>query len=208
VCQLKARKRRRECEMSFQLKGRVIFFATNNVNKFNEARRVLDEFKIAVGMLRVKTLEIQSDNLEEIAKTSALQAFKKCHLSIIVEDAGLFTEALNGFPGPYAAYVYKSIGNEGLLKLMENIKNRRALFQSVVAYHSSELESSICFKGEITGEITREVRKGSSGFGFDPVFKPVNSNKTFAEMATEEKNKFSHRAQALRKFAEWYVKSI
>lgn len=195
--------------MNFQLKGRVVFFATNNINKFNEARRVLAEYKIAMGMLRVKSLEIQSDDPEKIAKTSVLNAFEKCHLPIIVEDAGLFIDALNGFPGPYAASAYKTIGNKGLLKLMENIENREAKFQSVIAYYSSELKSPIRFKGEAVGEITKKERKGKrkSGFGFDPIFKPANSNETFAEMTTTEKNKCSHRAQALRKFAEWYQKS-
>ncbi|NWF87220.1 XTP/dITP diphosphatase [Candidatus Bathyarchaeota archaeon] len=192
--------------MGFNLKSKVVFFATNNVNKFNEARMVLAEYGITVGMLRVKTLEIQSESLEEIAKTSAKEAFKHCHLPIIVEDAGLFIAGLNGFPGPYAAYVYKTIGNSGLLKLMENIKNRKAKFQSVIAYHSSELKMPICFKGEATGEITKKERTedNNSGFGFDPIFKPTNSSKTFAEMEIMEKNRYSHRAKALRNFVEWY----
>ncbi|MEM3536719.1 MAG: XTP/dITP diphosphatase [Candidatus Bathyarchaeia archaeon] len=194
--------------MSFQLKGKVIFFATDNINKFNEARKVLANYKIAVGMLRVKTLEIQSENLEEIAKASVLEAFKKCRLPIIVEDAGLFIEALNGFPGPYAAYVYKTIGNSGLLKIMEGVKNRKAKFQSVIAYHSAELDSPVFFKGEALGEITREERKAAnSSFGFDPIFEPLEGHgKTFAEMSLTEKNRYSHRAKALRKFAEWYQK--
>jgi len=83
--------------MAFQLKGRVIFFATNNVHKFNEARMVLAEHGITVGMLRVKTLEVQNDNLEEIARVSVVDAFARCNLPVIVEDAGLFVEALNGF---------------------------------------------------------------------------------------------------------------
>ncbi|MGQ9538807.1 MAG: XTP/dITP diphosphatase [Candidatus Bathycorpusculaceae bacterium] len=190
--------------MSPQLKGKVIFFATNNINKFNEARRVLSRYKIAVGMLRVKTIEIQSESLEEIAKNSAIHAFQHCRLPIIVEDAGLFVEALNGFPGPYASYAYETIGNEGLLKLMKEATNRRARFQSVVAYFSEELESPICFKGEVLGEITKTIRKGCSGFGFDPVFKPLKSGKTFAEMDIDEKNLHSHRAKAFRKFARWY----
>lgn len=195
--------------MKFQLKGRVIFFATGNIDKFEEARKVLAEYKIAVGMLRAKALEIQSDSLEEIAKTSVIDAFRSCNLPLIVEDAGLFVDALNGFPGPYAAYAYKTIGNRGLLKLMENIENRKAKFHSVIAYHSAELKSPMCFKGEVAGEITKKERRGKreSGFGFDPIFKPAKSNKTFAEMTTVEKNKHSHRAQALRKFAEWYKKS-
>jgi XTP/dITP diphosphohydrolase len=194
--------------MNSKLIGRVIFFATNNINKFNEARKVLAAYKITGGMLRVKTLEVQSESLEEIAKTSALEAFKHCNLPIIVEDAGLFIGALNGFPGPYAAYVYKTIGNRGLLRLMENVENRKAEFQSAIAYYSPESKLPICFKGEAIGEITKEERKADpkSGFGFDPIFKPTNCNKTFAEMSLSEKNNYSHRAKALRKFAEWYKK--
>jgi XTP/dITP diphosphohydrolase len=192
--------------MSFWLKGRVIFFATNNIHKFNEAREALAEHEISVGMLRIKGSEIQSDSIEDIARTAVIGAFKKCNLPIIVEDAGLIIHALNGFPGPYAAYAYKTIGNKGVLKLMENIEKREAKFQSVIAYHSSELETPKCFKGEVIGEITTEERTGNekSGFGFDPVFKPANANKTFAEMGIKEKNRHSHRAKALRKFAEWY----
>lgn len=195
--------------MSFPLKGKVIFFATNNINKFNEARAELTKYRIAVGMLKVKTLEIQSESLEEIAKTSAIDAYNKCSLPIIVEDAGLFVEALNGFPGPYSSYVYKAIGNRGLLRLMENLEDRKAVFRSVIAYCSSEFTSPICFIGEVEGEIVKEERKGEnkSGFGFDPIFKPLNSFKTFAEMSITEKNMFSHRARALRAFAEWYIRA-
>ena len=192
-------------KMGFQLKGRVIFFATNNIHKFNEARKVLAEYGVSVGMLRVKGSEIQSDSLEEIAKTSVVDAFRKCNLPIIVEDAGLFIQALNGFPGPYAAYAYKTIGNKGLLKLMENVENKEAKFQSVIAYHSPESRTSTCFNGEVMGGITKEERRGKNVvFGFDPIFKPVSSDKTFAEMSILEKNRYSHRAKALRKFAEWY----
>jgi XTP/dITP diphosphohydrolase len=200
-------KGRRESE--FRLEGKVIFFATNNIHKFNEAREVLREYKIATGMLRAKSLEIQSDSLEEIAKASIIDAFRKCSLPIIVEDAGLFVEALNEFPGPYAAYVYKTIGNKGLLHIMENVENRKAKFESAIAYLSLQLDSPVCFKGEVHGEITKEERSGDSesGFGFDPVFQPDDSNKTFAEMTTTEKNRYSHRANALRKFAEWYKKA-
>jgi len=194
--------------MNSQLKGRFIFFVTNNVNKFNEARRVLAEYKMSVGMLRIKSLEIQSNSLKEIAKASVTDAFEKCKLTTIVEDAGLFVDGLNGFPGPYAAYVYKTIGNQGMLKLMENIESRKAKFESVVACLSSEIKSPICFNGIVAGEIAAEERRGSnkSGFGFDPIFKPHGKDKTYAEMNVEEKNQHSHRAKAFRKFARWYKK--
>jgi XTP/dITP diphosphohydrolase len=190
----------------FPLKGRVVFFATNNINKFNEARSILAKLGIAVGMLRVKAAEIQSDSLKKIAQTSAQDAFKRCGLPVIVEDAGLFIGALNGFPGPYAAYAYKTIGNKGLLKLMKSVEVRKARFQSAIAYCDSREDVPACFKGEANGEITVNERSGSgkSGFGFDPIFRPYGSAKTFAEMTIEEKNGFSHRANAVRKFAEWY----
>ncbi len=193
-------------ETDFKLKGKVVFFATNNINKFNEARKVLSKHKVAVGMLRVKALEIQSDSLSEIAKASATDAFNRCHLPIIVEDAGLFVDALNVFPGPYAAYVYKTLGNAGLLKLMEHAKSRTATFQSTIAYCDNTYTAPLCFEGESVGEITPEERKGNarSSFGFDPIFQPRGSARTFAEMNIEEKNGFSHRAEAIGKFAKWY----
>jgi XTP/dITP diphosphohydrolase len=192
--------------MSLQLKGRFVFFATNNVNKFNEAREVLAEKEIAVGMLRIKSLEIQSESLEEIAQTSVIETFQRYGLPIVVEDAGLFVDGLKGFPGPYAAYVYKTLGNKGLLRLMERIDKRKAKFKSVVAYFSSQLKSPMCFDGIVSGEIVHEERKAGKkmGFGFDPIFKPDNSDKTFAQMNVVEKCKRSHRAAAFRRFAEWY----
>jgi XTP/dITP diphosphohydrolase len=195
---------------SCNLKGKVVFFATGNVNKFNEARSILGPYGIAVGMLSVKGDEIQSDSLKEIAQTSAVNAYKRSKLPIFVEDAGLFIDALSGFPGPYAAYVYKTIHNSGILKLMENVKDRRAKFQSVIAYCDETLCQPECFDGESNGEITLIERrqKGKSAFGFDPIFQPIGSSKSFAEMTIEEKNGFSHRAMAIRKFAEWYKQSL
>ena len=200
------RKESRKPKTKFQLKGRVIFFATGNFHKFNEARMILSEYNIAAGMLRVKNLEIQSDSLEEIAQTSVIDAFNRCHLPVIVEDAGLFVDALKGFPGPYAAYTYKTISNPGLLKLMEGVEDRKATFRSVIAYYDGKSEP-LCFEGEAVGRIAHDEIWGKlkTGFGFDPIFQPLGSAKTFAEMTIEEKNGFSHRAKAVRKFAQWYI---
>ncbi len=202
------RKEGRKHSVAFKLKGRVVFFATGNVHKFDEARIILAKFGIAVGMLRIKGAEMQSDSLKEIAQASAQDAFKRCGLPVIVEDAGLFIEALNGFPGPYAAYAYKTLGNRGVLKLMENVGDRRAVFRTAIAYYDSEAEAPVVFEGEAEGELTVNEQRGSdkSGFGFDPVFRPSGSIKTFAQMSLEEKNGFSHRAKAVCKFAEWYKK--
>ena len=190
-------------------KAEGCLFATGNIHKFNEARSILGQYGIAVGMLRLKGDEIQSESLKEIAETSVQNAYQRCRLPIFVEDAGLFIDALGGFPGPYAAYVYKTIHNSGILKLMENKAERRAKFQSVIAYCDDQTPSEpIGFCGEVKGEITLAERKEKekSGFGFDPIFQPAGSQKTFAEMTLTEKNGFSHRAMAIRSFAEWYKK--
>jgi len=184
-------------------KGRLAFFVTRNIHKFFEARSILAEYRIATAMLRIETVEIQDDNLEFIAEATATDAVEKCRLPIIVEDAGLFITELKGFPGPYSSYVYRTIGPKGILKLMKGKDRRVAQFRSVIAFKGPK-EPMKCFHGNVSGEISMKER-GSSGFGFDPIFKPLNSHLTFAEMPTEEKSKCSHRAQALRKFAEWYL---
>ncbi len=198
---------KRETE-EFRFIGKVILLATGNIHKFQEARKVLAEYKIAAGMIKIKGLEVQSDNLGEIARSSVTDAFDKCHLPLIVEDAGLFVDALNGFPGPYAAYVFRTIGNHGLLRLMTGVKNREAKFESAIAYFASDYKNPICFRGEVAGQITTRERRGKEkmSFGFDPVFMPDGCKATFAEMKVEEKNQFSHRAKALRSFAVWYKK--
>jgi XTP/dITP diphosphohydrolase len=90
---------------------------------------------------------------------------------------------------------------------MENVEDRKATFQSVIAYYDGH-GAPVCFEGEAEGKIANEERRGNgtSGFGFDPIFQPAVSEKTFAEMTVEEKNGFSHRASAVRKFAEWHRK--
>ena len=191
-------------------KTAVAFFATGNIHKFHEARGVLSRFSIATAMLNVDAVEIQDDDIKTIAKTSALDAAHKSGLSVFVEDAGLFIKALNGFPGPYSNYVYRTIGTRGTLKLMERVSQRDAYFQSVVAFcNPNEKAEPLCFEGRAYGKLTHEER-GEQGFGFDPIFEPVEAKngETFAQMTAEEKNRYSHRAQALQKFAEWYGRRV
>lgn len=188
-------------------RGRVTFFVTGNVHKFREARPVLAEYGLAAALLRVKTSEIQDDNIENVAKASAVETAKRCNLPVIVEDAGLFIGALGGFPGPYSSYVYRTLGTNGILKLMKDVKERDAYFHSVVAFCDSQ-DSPRCFHGKTKGRIS-QGQLGNLGFGFDPIFKPSRGRgKTFAEMTVRQKNIFSHRAQALRKFAAWYVSAF
>jgi XTP/dITP diphosphohydrolase len=185
----------------------VLFFATGNKNKLNEARQILKEYNIIVKSSQKKE-EIQHNDLMEIARYSLIKTLKSIKKPVIVEDAGLFIDSLKGFPGPYSSYVYQTLGNDGLLRLLEGDKIRQAEFRSIIAYGSpsSGLQSAKTFLGVARGKIT--TRQKGSGFGFDPIFLPDNEVKTFGEMSVKEKNRHSHRSKSLKKFANWYIKRI
>jgi len=180
-----------------------IYFVTRNKGKFKEVETLAKQYGIIMEQLEVDKLEIQADDIRDVALYAARYVFEKIGGSrnIVVEDAGLFINALRGFPGPYSSYVYKTIGIHGILKLMDNVKDRSAFFKAVVVFESPWLGEKV-FEGIVHGEIALEAR-GSMGFGFDPIFIPEGSTKTFAEMSIEEKNKFSHRAIAFKKFFKW-----
>jgi XTP/dITP diphosphohydrolase len=182
-----------------QTKSRISF-ATENLDKISEANQILSEFKINLEQANVKKVEIQAEQLEEIV-TFALNMIPNDALPIIIEDSGLFIDALNGFPGPYSSFVYKKIRCEGVIKLMEGRQERKAIFISVVGYKSKE-KRIFLFRGEIYGNILSSTI-GKGGFGFDPIFVPDENDKTFAQMNIEEKNSFSHRGKAFRKWGEW-----
>ena len=177
-----------------------IYMVTGNRHKVEEARKILERYGVELIQAEARKLEIQSESLEEIALTAARYAYLQLKKPLIVEDAGLFIEALNGFPGPYSSYVYKKIGVEGVLKLMEGVSNRRACFKAVIAYVAPGVER--VFTGEACGWVAREAR-GSGGFGFDPIFVPEGEDRTFAEMGLEEKNRLSHRSKAFQRLGEW-----
>jgi XTP/dITP diphosphohydrolase len=181
-----------------------LLFATSNSNKVEEAKLILRNYPIEIQRIDLKGREIQAETVEEIAIASAQQVFKKIGKAVFTEDAGLFIKALNGFPGPFTAYVYKTIGISGVLKLLKDVKDRRAEFRSAVAFCSREVKN-ICFVGVALGRISQKER-GIHGFGFDPIFEPDGGgNKTFAEMTIDKKNAYSHRARAMKKFIEWYI---
>ncbi len=120
---------------------------------------------------------------------------------IFIEDSGLFVEALKGFPGVYSAYVFKTIGYSGILKLLAGVENRRAYFESVVGL---KLKGEVrIFRGRVDGVIAEKAR-GKGGFGYDPIFIPEGSEKTFAE-APEIKNRVSHRKRALEEMRKFLV---
>lgn len=178
-------------------KSSDLFFVSSNVHKYNEAKKILDCFGIKLGFLKSKLEEIQSNSLDEIARKKAQHAFSKYKTPLIIEDDGLFIDALGGFPGPYSSYVFKTIGNNGILDLLTN--HRCAKFISVITFCDGEILES--FSEKLPGFISKSQM--GNGWGFDPIFVPNNTDKTFAE--TVDKNELSHRYKSLKKFANWYL---
>lgn len=178
---------------------RKIIFVTGNPHKVREAGDILSHLGITVEQNDCGYPELQEDELEAIARFGARWAADKLDCQVMVDDSGLFIETLGGFPGPYSAYVSDTLGNRGILKLMEGETNRRAVFRCAIGYCRPGGEVSV-FSGEVAGEIAHEMR-GSGGFGYDPIFEVGGA--TFGEMNEDEKNRLSHRYRALVKFAEW-----
>ena len=115
----------------------------------------------------------------------------------MVDDTAFSVMALGGFPGPYAAYVLATIGYKGILKLLDGIPDRKASFETAIACATAE--GVEVFRGRLDGLIV--APRGTGGFGYDPIFE-VNGT-TLAELSLAEKNRISHRAQALEKVRRW-----
>ena len=174
-----------------------VLFASSNKHKYEEAEKILAEFGIKLDYVAIYPLEIQDDSLSKIALQKVLDAYDKCKKPVIVEDDGLFIDSLSGFPGPFSSYVFKTIGNNGILKLMDD--NRDAQFVSIIAFCDSSNEP-VLFESKVAGTISKNIQ--GKGWGYDPIFIPEKQNKTYAELS--EKNKISHRYESLKKFAEWF----
>ncbi len=175
-----------------------VLFATGNRNKFAEAAAVLRPQGVELKHFQFEHREIRSDSLEEVAREAAEEAYRRCARPVFVEDSGLFIKALNGFPGTYSAWVQKKLGNPGVLRLMNGARDRSAFFEACIAYHDGKAVRA--FHGTCQGSIASEAR-GSSGFGYDPVFVPEGHLQTFAENI-ELKNNLSHRYQSLLEFSK------
>lgn len=113
----------------------------------------------------------------------------------------MFINSLGGFPGQYSSFVFRTLGNDGILKLLSESIDRSAYFLSLIAFYDGRVLS--IHEGRVNGRITDRMIEG--GWGYDPIFAPDNSDLTFAELK-EDKNEYSHRKRALEKFARWYLK--
>lgn len=162
-----------------------ITYVTGNWSKIMSAKQILEPLGIEVDNIKMETTEIQADTVEEVAMHSAKEASDKLKCTVLKNDTGLYVEALGGFPGPYTHYVDEKLGEDGLLKLLENEENRNACFMEAFAYceHGKE---PIVFKSITKGKIARE-KSGTYGWSWDFIFIPDGYEKTMGNYPDEER---------------------
>lgn len=188
-----------------------LIFATNNAHKLSEVQAMLgDAFQIVTLRECGITEDIPEDEptLEGNAAQKARYIFRKTGCNCFADDTGLEVEALNGAPGVHSAR-YATDGHDFqannilLLKNMEGQQNRKADFRTAICLILDGKE--YMFEGRVDGTIALS-ESGSEGFGYDPLFIPEGSDKTFAQMSAQEKNGISHRGRAVGKLVDFLLK--
>lgn len=188
--------------------------ATNNAHKLEEVQQILGNTFVVKGLNEIGCTEDipeTADTLEGNALQKALYVHKHYGVDCFADDTGLEVDALGGAPGVYTAR-FGSMNGYGkshdsdaniqcLLDKLEEAETRTARFRTVIALVQGGKE--MLFEGIVEGEILRQ-RAGEEGFGYDPVFAPVEADGlTFAQMSAEAKNSISHRGRATKKLAEY-----
>jgi len=187
-----------------------LVFATNNQHKLQEIKQLLNgsfELLCLNDIGCDDDIPENQDTLEGNAAEKAFFIYNKYGINCFADDTGLEIEALNGEPGVYSArYAVEERSADNnmdlVLEKLNKIKNRKARFRTVVSLVIDGCESQ--FEGIVNGQILEEKR-GETGFGYDPIFKPDESDRSFAEMPMEEKNQISHRGRAVQKLVEYLI---
>lgn len=177
----------------------MIHFITGNKGKFEEAKAILDG---EIEQLDIDLPEIQELDPHKIIEAKLKAAFEHHSGEMIVEDGGVYLEALGGFPGPLIKWYWQALGPQKIFEVCEKLGNNMARIQVIIGY--SKGQDIKYFEGEMTGKVVAPT--GAEGFGWDVVFVPDGYDKTFAEMDVSVKNSISHRRQALDKLKEYLAK--
>lgn len=167
---------------------KTITYVTGNWAKIDSARQILEPLGYKIDNIKIETPELQADDVSEVAKYSAKWASEKLGKAVLKNDSGLFVNALNGFPGVYTHYVDDTIGEDGLLKLMEGLEDRTAYFKEAIAYCEPGNEP-IVFEGITKGRIDTK-KSGTYGWSWDFVFIPNGEEKTLGCFPDEERWKY------------------
>ena len=188
-----------------------LILATHNEHKAEEFKQILPQFRLQTlaDLNDVQEITETASDLEGNSLLKADTIFRQYGHIVISDDSGLEVQALNGAPGVYSArYAGEQKDDqkntEKLLHELKGITNRNAQFRTVITLMGSN--DTLQFEGIVEGTIVHEP-KGDKGFGYDPVFIPNGYQKTFAELSSNEKNKISHRANAIEKLVAFIEKN-
>lgn len=185
-----------------------LVFATNNQNKLKEVQSLIPKHIKLLSLSDILCIEDIPETQPTIEGNAIQKAeYIKNHYGYdcFADDTGLVVDALNGAPGVFSARYAgpqrnADDNNKKLLLELESKASRKARFKTVIALHlNGELKT---FTGICEGNITKE-KHGDQGFGYDPIFKPLNHNQTFAEMDLSLKNEIGHRGKAVRQLVEF-----
>lgn len=174
--------------------------ATKNQNKLREFSQILG---VELQQIDIDLQEPQGLDVAEVVRQKAREAFERTGKFVLVEDTGLEFDAWNGLPGALVKWFLQSVGNEGILRMLEGETNRHATARTAIGFYNGQ-ECQV-FLGETRGSVPIGIR-GSSGFGWDPIFIPEGYTQSFAEMSAVEKNAVSMRRIALEKMREHFTR--
>lgn len=192
-----------------------LLIATKNCNKAREFVQALSNDNVQIKTLLdypdYPDVEETGTTFSENAHLKVLAAVKALHVATLADDSGLMVDYLHGQPGVFSArYAGNHNDADNNAKLLDELAGvplpqRRAQFLTIIVYQDPATKKEIEVVGKLTGQILT-VPKGNMGFGYDPLFYVPSLQKTLAQLSTKQKNRISHRGQAIRKFVKAYRK--
>lgn len=178
------------------MRDKAIKFISSNPNKLKEAKKILAPFEVEGVSLDLPELQ---GSAQKVALAKAQEAYSEIGAPCFIEDTSLSFSALGGLPGVYIKDFVERLGLLNLYRLLGSFEDKSAWAMTCLVYVDEQGQSHL-FEGKVEGLI---VRPQGEGFGWDPIFEPKGSNKTYAEMSLDEKNSLSHRFLAFSKFKQF-----
>ncbi|MFH1426618.1 MAG: non-canonical purine NTP pyrophosphatase [Candidatus Kerfeldbacteria bacterium] len=180
----------------------AVTVVTTNTSKFNQITEALSHYDIRTQLLDVDITEIKSLDVTAVVRDKAVKAYEQAGEPVLVDDSGIYFDAYKDFPGTYSKFLYKTIGFDGILKLVQ--PGDSAVFISYAAYMDNTLDEPMLFKGEYSGTITEQFDQSKDyEMPYAPMFIPLGESKDMASMTPEERGN-DHRHQAIDAFAKWF----
>lgn len=181
-----------------------LYVATNNSGKLKEIIHGMEGIGIEITPFNITFgNELQLQTLAEISKDKARQAFEAARAPIITDDAGIYIEKYNNFPGVNAKYIIESIGIDGIKRLVD--EGSRVSFQAAISYMDESLPDPMTFIGVTSGVLSLkdDLQNMEAGFPFNSLFIPDGAEKFMYQISVEDRQQFSHRLRAVQQLAEY-----